>query len=531
MVRRSLGGLIITFVLLSTSLSPVHALDIPETTIISPLPPTDSILVSAFRYTNGRGFDYVELRNTSDEIIEIGDLSLLLKYADASTDYDCSVAMTGYLLPDAYLAFAHPSATVLGAREYVQSLSNCVSPEVENFDREIQVYRSGELVESVKIMTADMGAAPSRAWDRGGFTDTYRKGVLSSDFSKTARRVTIEGDILYSSIPYQLPDRPILQLQEVMPNPLLCPQDNTVTCRPYIKLSNKTSDPVILDQFRLRSGALAERSSRFNTSYLTGVLAGNSWMIIDRDRDGAALSIDKAEGTLWLEDYYGLHAYVNDWSPYDHADTVGRRGFVWAHNSLATNSEDAWQWVLPTIDVEESRLVLPIQDDEPVTGSTLVPCRDGQYRSEETNRCRSIALVGETLKPCSDGQYRSEETNRCRSIAETAAATLRPCVEGQFRNPETGRCKKIASTEDILTPCDSGWERNPDTNRCRKVREAAMPTVPYAIEPLTKAANDSLGWWAFGGVAALAGGYAVWEWHHEVRRLIQKVIHALSAKR
>ena len=137
-------------------------------------------------------------------------------------------------------------------------------------------------------------------------------------------------------------------------------------------------------------------------------------------------------------------------------------------------------------------------------------------------------LVVRDLAPCREGQYRSEETNRCRSIVSAVASALKPCADDQFRNPETNRCRKIASSED-LTDCGEGRERNPQTNRCRNVQTASMPLAPFATEPtIQQVQQDMLGWWMFGGVSLIAVGYAGWQWRFEAGRLMQQVRGKLS---
>ena len=58
-----------------------------------------------------------------------------------------------------------------------------------------------------------------------------------------------------------------------------------------------------------------------------------------------------------------------------------------------------------------------------------------------------------SLKPCKEGQQRNPDTNRCRKIVQARQSRprrsqsrrreLKPCKEGQVRNPLTNRCKKV----------------------------------------------------------------------------------------
>jgi hypothetical protein len=57
-----------------------------------------------------------------------------------------------------------------------------------------------------------------------------------------------------------------------------------------------------------------------------------------------------------------------------------------------------------------------------------------------------LTKTKKSLKPCKEGQERNPETNRCRNIKttrQTKKKELKPCKPGQIRNPATNRCKKM----------------------------------------------------------------------------------------
>lgn len=153
------------------------------------------------------------------------------------------------------------------------------------------------------------------------------------------------------------------------------------------------------------------------------------------------------------------------------------------------------------------------------------PCESGYYRNMSTGYCNKIATAS-TLTPCRTDQYRSPETNRCRSTA-SSASTLKQCDANQYRNPETNRCRLIASTASALKPCAPNQERNPATNRCRAVMASTIPTADYALEE-TNSGSSPIGWLAFAGVGGLAIGYGVWEWRRELAGLVGGVIGKLK---
>lgn len=150
------------------------------------------------------------------------------------------------------------------------------------------------------------------------------------------------------------------------------------------------------------------------------------------------------------------------------------------------------------------------------------PCPAGQERSIDTGHCRSVitATVASGPAPCRPGQQRNPQTNRCRATAEAASA-LQPCAPNQYRNPQTNRCKKIEDDEQGLKPCQQGYDRNPQTNRCRKVTSAAGIGTIYDIPPA--AGGNTVGWWLAGAGIMGALGYGVYEWRHEIGRLLASI--------
>lgn len=129
-----------------------------------------------------------------------------------------------------------------------------------------------------------------------------------------------------------------------------------------------------------------------------------------------------------------------------------------------------------------------------------LPCDDGYERNMDTGRCNKI-VVASVLADCGEGKYRSEETNRCRNIV--TASIQKPCKDNQYRSEETNRCRTL-----------------PTTN---------VPESAFAVQPVKDTGMAFVGWWALGGVALLAAGYGVWEWRHEVRSGISKLISRISA--
>lgn len=502
----------------SLAMSPTVVPPAPTiTTQPSPIVPTGPVVVSAFQFRQEQGFDFVELRNIDDAYTDMSELTIHLLYSTTSTDYECVIKPHGYMRPNSYITYVQPALITANPGAY--AMSGCPQPTAGLlFDKEIQVYRDDQLVESVRIAESDMNGQPVQEWERKGFTATYFKGILNNDFK-------VSGRAAYTSGLYEPPQAPSLQFLEIFPHPLACSSSSlTATCKPYIKVKNTGTTTIDLSEFRLRNGAITARSSSYNTSSLIGVIAPGSFAVINSDASGGILTINDEDGASWLEDKYGVRTYSNNDTPYANAELTTQIGRSWAYDSAA----GLWKWALPSPQTEQN--FFPEEDDagKGGTSSELKPCRDDQYRSEETNRCRNISSSS-GLVPCKEGQYRSEETNRCRSIASAAASVLKPCADDQFRNPATNRCKSIASSDDVAD-CGEGRERNPVTNRCRNVVQSDVPAAAFAVQPIKDSATAFVGWWALGGVATVALGYAGWEWRREISVILQKASTFLRFK-
>jgi len=326
---------------------------------------------------------------------------------------------------------------------------------------------------------------------------------------------------------YVLPGAPDISVLEVLVNPRACILGaETTDCYDYIKLRNDSAEPLDLSLYRLRSGFSNTNSTSSNTTYFDEMLAPGEVRALTHDREGKRVSFTANDGTVWLEDRNGYESYDLHVPPYIGSDLTAQIGRSWAYN----DQTDGWQWATPSPDTDENNFTIIEAGKGSNQPRELVPCRDDQYRSEETNRCRNVAAQS-SLIPCREGQYRSEETNRCRSIATAAAAVLKPCADDQFRNPETNRCKKIASSDDVaLADCGEGRERNPETNRCRNVLGASTlgETMPFPVEAIEEGDERFAGWRAIGIVVLVGAGYGAWEWREELLHAVRRAGRFIS---
>ena len=292
--------------------------------------------------------------------------------------------------------------------------------------------------------------------------------------------------------------RTIMQVNitEVLPNAVGSDEG-----KEFIELFNPNTVVVNLADYRLYVGPHYENSYNFPAgstiqpgSYRSFSNAEIPFSLLN---SSSLVRVTLSDGTV-----------VNDMPAY----VDPKEGQSWA------DVNDEWMYTnQPTPSL--SNLAMDDTMIESELGISLQLCAENQYRSPETNRCRLITpTTSSMLSSCKDGQYRSEETNRCRNITATTK-TVTPCKDDEERNQETHRCRKI-TTSSQPSPCKEGQERNPDTNRCRTITK--MPSADYGVLGAeTKSESSGYVWVAVGGLLLVAMGYAIWEWHYEIRKFIK----------
>ena len=305
-----------------------------------------------------------------------------------------------------------------------------------------------------------------------------------------------------------------LLITEVLPNPSGSDEGSE-----FIELYNADTEPIALKDYKLMVGKAAASLPADR------VLQPGEFLTLS-DTDLGRNLPNTTGVSIWLTtirnvEVMQMPAYMN--AKDDSSWALGEGG-EWAYTFAPTPGEpNIALTALPcAVGYERDPASERCHKVEVAAAVAATTCRDGQYRSEETGRCRNVLSAAAVLAPCKEGQYRSEATNRCRSIA-ALASSVKPCADDQFRNPMTNRCKSIASSDDVaLADCGEGRERNPTTNRCRNVATAAASAMAFKVEPIKDTAQAFVGWWALGGVGVLALGYGVWEWRSEITRLLRR---------
>jgi hypothetical protein len=447
-----------------------HAVDVAPH---DPLPvlAESPVIVTGYSLSHTQ-LHYVQLFNVSDKPVNLRGWHMEYLIAEQTAPI-LSIELSGWIAPSNYLVAADSS--VVGNADFSYALT---------------VSGTAEELRLVPPQTSEF-APYGMTLDQAG-TFQRKKSATTGNYLSTFEAIT--NPTLYGGGFYELPDVTLLQFSEILANPRDCsPLETALDCGDYVKVYNPTDQIIDLSHFRLRIGYRGQNPSTSNTYLLAGGMQPGHYAVVTRSADDRPLSITNSGGFIWIEDAYGVRRYDNTVQSYADASADSRKGQAWAYDAR----DGAWKWT---------------SQPTPLNSPSVFPVETPQAKAAATN----------TLLPCREGQYRSEETNRCRSIEGAIAAALTPCKEGQERNPETNRCRLVATLANQLTPCKEGQERNPETNRCRNVT-TSIPEAAFAVEPMAEGAKAFAGWWALGGIGLLAVGYGVWEWRQELLGGIRKL--------
>lgn len=431
---------------------------------------TDSpVIITAYSLSVGVP-EYVELFNSSSQPINLSEWRLEFVAASGVVSL---VELDSWIAPSNYIIVADAS--------------------VDNADFSYELAANGAVEpKSLRLVPSGMFASHEVAIGKDGY---YQRKISTSTGNYLSTFETTATPTLYGGGFYDFPQNTPLRFSEILANPKTCsPLDESLDCEDYAKIYNPSSMSIDLSKYRLRVGYKGQTASSSNTYKLSGEVQPGHFAVLVNDIDGKPISITNSGGFVWLEDTYGVVRYDETIQSYEDASASSKKGQAWAYDS----NDGMWKWTThPTPDDAPSTFPTPVVQSKSLKTKTYAPCKTGQYRSPETNRCRNISsLTTSSLKPCLANQYRSPETNRCRNFASAATSSLKPCAPGQERNPATNRCRK--STSDI-------------------------PQSAFSVEPVADAGKAFAGWWALGGVGTLAVGYGIWEWRHEALGGIRKI--------
>lgn len=261
-------------------------------------------------------------------------------------------------------------------------------------------------------------------------------------------------------------------ITEVFPNPA-----GSDTGNEFIELYNPSlTDSIDLSEYSLRVGKNLEKIHAFPA----GVTIPPQGFVVFHDNE---LGFTLLNSTSQVRLHYKAEP-IGDAINY----TNPKEGEAWAY------FESGWQYTSIPSPAAENRASVRLE-----------------YQYEEVA----------TVKPCPSGQYRNQETNRCRLIA-SSSNSVASCKQGYYRNVETNRCRLIASATSTPAACKEGQQRNPETNRCRTVAKMTSATHEVKDIATSKEGVRWYFWLGIGGVVLAVLGYAVWEWRYELKALLVK---------
>lgn len=429
------------------------------------------VLITGYQ-SYGSGFDFVQIHNTSSEMVSLKDWTISWQLGDASGNTTAvNVPLHSWLPGHDYAVIAEQGA-------------------IEDPDLEYQASTNDGEITSLKLIPPPELYAEYVTKDNLFDAGRYSMEPTSAGNFTASRPFKLVDDYpFYGGGLYTPPKASSLQIVEILANSRRCsPQDSSSdqTCYDYIKIFNPTDKPIALDFFRLRSGWGNDKPGINNTFNLSGTLQAGRYITVGARDDGQPFDVTANGGYVWIEDIYGITNYKN--TVYKYPDLGGEtyRGFSWALDNYGH-----WRWAVPAPDRANN---FSQQPKAKTSSNTLVPCKPGQERNRATNRCRSTATSTSTLKPCRPNQERNPATNRCRGA--TSTSSLKPCAVGQERNPETNRCRKVASASTSL-PSIADVESKPDGRNYR--------------------------WWIVGALAGGAVAFGVWEWRRDIISWIRRV--------
>lgn len=439
------------------------------------------IIITGYAHQGPR-VQYVQLFNTSDKVIDLAGREI--SYDIAGVAEPIVVAQLQSLIkPGGYLIIANAAA--IPSADVLYNLS--IPAEISGAVTAIHISPSATYADHSVVVKTDSKHA---YWKRNISSST---GAYLSTFTAFTPDASYA---LYGNGWYDYPEQTALQITEILAHPRGCsPVDTAGDCMDYVKIYNPTNQAVDLSQLRLRVGYKGQNATTSNAFALNGILPTGQYGLLTMSADNRPISLANSGAFVWFEDMYGMKLYESTLVQYPDASAETRQGQAWAYDA----TDQIWKWTAQPMPFNApSVFPLPPPPKQKVSVSnTLAPCKEGQYRSEETNRCRSIASEATVVAPCDDDEERNPATNRCRKIVSLASQQLAACKEGQERNPETNRCRNVLAS----TPSDAA----------------------FAVQTVGETGKAFMGWWALGGVGVLALGYGIWEWRSELVGVLQKV--------
>lgn len=122
------------------------------------------------------------------------------------------------------------------------------------------------------------------------------------------------------------------------------------------------------------------------------------------------------------------------------------------------------------------------------------------------------------FRTCEAGKVINEATGNCVKVTVVQEKT---CPAGQYLNPLTGRCRKLETV--TAKTCKEGYVLNEGTGRCRKIKENDGADYNLVTEEYEEQ-TSFVALYAVAGVVAIGVVYIIYEYRHEVIKVVKKLL-------
>lgn len=513
--------------------TPAHAIDAPSllTGPTQPIKTDGPFLITGYSF-QGHTLRYVQIANISASPQTVDGWSLVTAWAEGTWTYPS--VMSGTVAPGKKIIIANQSA-VDGATFSFQASDaqpvdtkmmaiNLVPPSMAN-------WNNATVSVSVTGSTPSiLSSPPTYFFNRNTSTTT---GAYLSTFTAFIPDALfhLEVDPLYA--------RPLttnLKIVELYSKAQTCgPNDVNSLCSEYVKLYNTGDEPLLLREFRLRSGSYGQSATSSNTARLPElILPSHSFVSFP-------LGLVDSGAWAWIEDEYGVAAY--DETIVNYPSVTGHDGMAWSLN----NQTGQFQWTrFPTPGSEANKFnetgivnqcsALKLSEIAANYSSQFIEVYNASGLpidisgcQLQTNRSQAVSYVFSKNSILNAGSYAAiSVANSGLALTKTTSGTVYllnsdgsvevdsrsyenldensslalvggrwlqtfrvtpgsdniyeqylPCETGYIRNEATGRCNKIEVAEP-LKPCADAQYRSEETGRCRNLATLTSSLAPCA---------------------------------------------------
>jgi len=468
---------------------------------------------------SGHSLRYVQAYNSSNAVLDLKGWRVTV---EAGASSQTIATLDGLVAPNKYFTVARsdtlPSATFIFTSPDTPSdpplnSVSLVPPESSHYLNEVASPTITSSTPRISGNPATFYLSRNVSASTGNYLSTYAGFIPNAN-------TAIVSDALYSP-----PAVPEVSIVEIFADSIACsPFEVHPVCADYVKIYNETTGMVDLSKYRIRSGSYGQAAASSNTTSLKGVIDSGHYAAFP-------VSLSASGSWLWLEDTFGLEAYVQSQVAYPSNNGYDQQ--AWSYDV----SSGRWRWTtrLSPMDVPNdfdpiekinecqglmiSEIAANTDDDDQfieivnmtsdvvdVTGceiqtnrsstkrhtlkGTLYPgqqqvvyVKDTDLTLTKTTRGVVYLLSSDGLREVDQVAYDSLAPSTSWAIVDggwrqtyvvTPAAVNQwaeyaACTSGYSRSAEGGVCVKSPVVLSSSADCGEGKYRNPTTNRCKTI--------------------------------------------------------------